>query len=259
MESVRLTYLDEFDQYMNLDLSSEMLNGRFIPFLDTLKADVGELEDIECFLSPDTVLNFLERVGFGATLASRKRADKQMVELLSGAILTMCLDPDENCYVKPVKDDPPDVELLVVDPENFDFRVDRLEITQHGKYSESLFELIGKKLEKRYQKGTTLVVIVEKKESFVVAELDDLIRRNNPHGQHLVIIRGTGRPGKFLAVPWDEVSPLSPGKAECLEIEVDQKERSTGFRGYQGVFYKASARWRMPRMPLFVKEVELSR
>ena len=64
------------------------------------------------FLSPDTVVSFLERVGFKATLASRKPADKQMVELLSGCVLTMCLDQDKDYYVKPVKDDPPEFGAL---------------------------------------------------------------------------------------------------------------------------------------------------
>ena len=259
MESVRVAYVDEIDQYVNLDLSSNPSSGRMIPFLDTLKADVSELEEIECFLSPDTIVGFFERVGFEATLASRKPVDKQMVELLSGSVLTMCLDQDKDYYVKPVKDDPPDVELLEVDRDSFVFTVFRLEITQHGKYSESLFELIGKKLAKRYQKGTILVVMVEESERFVVAELDEFIRNNNPHGQRLVIIGGTGRLGKFLAVPWDEVSSPGPGKVEWREIEVDQKERSTGFRKYQGVFCEPSWRWRLLGMPLFVKEVVLSR
>ena len=151
------------------------------------------------------------------------------------------------------------MELLEVDRDSFVFTVFRLEITQHGKYSESLFELIGKKLAKRYQKGTILVVMVEESERFVVAELDEFIRNNNPHGQRLVIIGGTGRLGKFLAVPWDEVSSPGPGKVEWREIEVDQKERSTGFRKYQGVFCEPSWRWRLLGMPLFVKEVVLSR
>ena len=259
MESVRVAYIDEIDQYANFDLSSDPSSGRIVAFVDTLKADVAELEDIECFLSPDTVLRFLERVGFEATLASRKRADKQMVELLIGSVFTMCLDQHKDYYVKPVKDDPPDVELLVVDRDSFVFTVVRLEITQHGKYSESLFEVIGKKLTKRYHKGTILVIMVEESERFVVAELDKFVRKNNPHGQRLVIIGGTGRAGKFLAVPWDEVSSPSPGKAEWMEIEVDQKERSTGFRGYQGVFSEPSPRWRLLGMPLFVKEALLSR
>ena len=64
MESVRVAYIDEIGQYANFDLSSDLSSGRNIAFLDTLKANVAELEDIECFLSPDTVFSFLERIGF---------------------------------------------------------------------------------------------------------------------------------------------------------------------------------------------------
>ena len=255
MESVRVAYIDEIGQYANFDMSS----GRNIVFLDTLKANVAELEDIECFLSPDTVFGFLESIGFDSTLASRKRADKQMIELLSGAVFSMCLDQDKDFYLMPVKDDPPDVELLVVDRDSFVFTVVRLEITQHGKYSESLFEVIRKKLINRYQKGTILVVVVEKTERVEVVDLNEFIRENNPHGQRLIIISGGGRAGKFVAMPWDEVLSPSPGKVEWMEIDIDQKKRSKGFRGYQGVFFNPSVRYSLLGMPLFVKEVVLSR
>ena len=255
VESIRINYVEEIEQHVNLDLSSDPPSGRMTVFLDSLEADVAKLEEIECFVSPDIVLGFLERVGFNATLASKKSADKQMVELLSAAVFSMCLDQDKDYYVKPVKDDPPDVELLVVDRDSCECTVVRLEITQHGKYSESLFEVIGKKLAKRYHKGTILVVMVEKSERLIIAELYEFVRKNNPYGQQIIIIGGTSRAGQFLAVLWDEVSSSSAEKAEYMEIEIHQGERSTGFRGYQGVFYEPSWRWRLRGIPLFVKEV----
>ena len=259
LKSVRAFYLDAADQYVHLDLSSGPTSGRKIIFLETLLANIAKLHEFECFLSPDAVFSFVERSGFDAILASKKPADKQVIELFIASVFTMCLDHDMEYYVRPVKDDPPDVELLGVERDGSFSAVARLEITQHGKYSESVFEVIGKKLEKRYHQGTMLVVMVEETETFEVGELDEFIRNHNPHGQRLVVIGCNGRPGKFLVVPWDEVSSLSPGKAECLEIQVDQRERSTGFRGYQGIFCKPSMRWRLPRIPLFVKEVVLSR
>ena len=259
LESVRFCYIDEIDQYANLDLSSDPPSGRVILFLDTLKANVAELEDIRCFLSPDIIFRYFEHNGFKALLASRKRTDKQMVELLNAATFSMCLDTDKDYYVKPVKDDPPDVELLIVDRDNFLFEVVRLEITIHGKYSDGLFETISKKLKKRYHKGTILLVMVEETETFIVEELDGFIRKNNPHRQSLVLIGGTGRAGEFLVTPWDSVTPSSSGKAEILEMDIYQDDRSTGFRGYPGVFHGPSMRWRSAGgIPLFIKEVMLT-
>ena len=43
-------------------------------------------------------------------------------------------------------------------------------------HSKDLVEVIGKKLSKKYQEGTVLVVLVEQAESIVVNELDDFIR-----------------------------------------------------------------------------------
>ena len=60
-------------------------------FLEVVEADITELQDIECFISPGAVFGYLERIGFGATLVSRKPEDKQMVELLAGAGMSRML------------------------------------------------------------------------------------------------------------------------------------------------------------------------
>jgi len=260
VKSVRAFFLDAADQYVNFDLSSHRSSGRKIMFLDTLQANIAKLHDFGFFLSPDAVFGYVERAGFDATLASRKPADKQMIELFIASVLTMSLDHDKDYYVRPVKDDPPDVELLGVERDGSFSPLAMLEIAQHGSFSESLFNVIGNKLAKRYQKGTILVVMVEETETIEVGELDEFVRNNNPHGQRLFVVGCNGQPGKFLVVPWDEVSPLGPGKAECLEIEVDQKERGTGFQGYRGVFCKPSPLWNLlDGTPLYVKEVVLTR
>ena len=66
-----------------------------------------------------------------------------MVELLTGAVFTMFLDEANDYYVKPVKDDPPDVEVLAVERDRRAFSTMKLEIVQDGKYSESVFEVIS--------------------------------------------------------------------------------------------------------------------
>ena len=99
MESVRIAYLEEIGQHANIDISRDPWREPVTAFLDVLEADVVELQDIECFISPAAVFGYLERIGFGVTLASRKRADKQMVELLTGAVFTLFLDQDNDYYV----------------------------------------------------------------------------------------------------------------------------------------------------------------
>ena len=143
MESVRVAYVEKIGQYVNIDLSRDARREPPTAFLDVLEADVAELQGIECFISPAAVFGCLERIGFGATLASRKPADKQMVELLTGAVFTMFLDEANDYYVKPVKDDPPDVEVLAVERDRRAFSTMKLEIVQDGKYSESVFEVIS--------------------------------------------------------------------------------------------------------------------
>ena len=128
MKSVRVNYVEEFGQYVNIDLSRDARREPLTAFLDVLEAGVDELQDIECFISPAAVFGYLERIGFGATLASRKPADKQMVELLTGAVFTMFLDKGNDYYVKPGKDDPSDVEVLAVERDSRAFSTMKLEI-----------------------------------------------------------------------------------------------------------------------------------
>ena len=259
MESVRVVYMEKVGQYANIDLSRDAWREPATVFLDVLEADVAELQDIECFISPAAVFGYLERIGFGATLASRKPADKQMVELLTGAVFTMFLDEAHDYYVKPVKDDPPDVEVLAVERGSRAFLTMKLEIVQKGKYSQSVFDVIGKKLTKRYERGTVLVAVVEETEDFLVAELHDFIRDNNPHGLRIYVIGGTGKAGKFKGLPCDEITCDGADYFEWMEKEVDQRERNAGFLGLDGVFCETSGLARFLGMPLFVREVKLSR
>ena len=259
MESVRVAYLEEIGQYANLDLSRVAWREPATAFLDVLEADVAELQDIECFISPAAVFSYLERIGFGATLASRKPADKQMVELLTGAVFTMFLDEANDYYVMPVRNDPPDVEVLAVERDSRAFWTLKLEIVQYGKYSESVFEVIGKKLAKRYERGTVLVVVIEKTEQFLVADLRDFIRDNNPHGLRIYVIGGTGEAGRFKGLLCDEITCDGADYFEWKEKEVDQRDRNAGFLGLDGVFCETSGLARFLQMPLFVREVKLSR
>ena len=251
--------MEEIGQYVNIDLSRNTWREPATAFLDVLEANVAELQDIECFIGPAAVFGYLERIGFGATLASRKPADKQMVELLTGAVFTMFLDEANDYYVKPVKDDPPDVEVLAVERDSRAFFTTKLEIVQDGKYSESVFEVIGKKLAKRYERGTILVVVIEETEQFLIADLHDYIRDNNPHGLRIYVISSTGKAGRFKGLPCDEITSDGADYFEWREMEVDQRDRNAGFLGHDGVFCETSRFARFLQMPLFVREVKLSR
>ena len=75
LESVRASYIDEVEQYMKIDLATE---GPLKVFVDTLEADVPELEKQGFFVSPNKVLTLVERIGFDSTFDSRKAIDKKM-------------------------------------------------------------------------------------------------------------------------------------------------------------------------------------
>ena len=174
-------------------------------------------------------------------------------------MFTLSLGGNRDYYVALVQDDPPDAEVLIVDHDDRGISMIRVEMTQHGRHSESLFAVIGKKLQKRYQDGTVLLVLVEQSEKIPVAKLNDFIRRNNPHDLRIVIIGGGEKPGKFTIIPWDKVSSPAPDEEAWLEVVVDLKNASKGCRGYEGVVYKPPGRVFPHAFPTFVKEMVLRR
>ena len=259
LRSVRVACVEEIGQYAHIDLSRDRWKDPLTAFIDVVEVDVARLQDIRCFVSPDAVFRFFERTGFQTMMASRKRADKQMVELLTGATFTLFLEEGNDYYVMAVRDDPPDVEVLGVEWETRAFKTMKLEIAQVGKHSESVFEVIGKKLGKRYEQGTVLVIVIEETEPFLVADVHGFIQENNQHGQEVFIIGGTGEPGKFRGLPCDTISRDGADDLVWTEIDASLRDRNAGFLGLDGVFCETLGLGRFLKMPLFAKDVNLSR
>ena len=84
-------------------------------FIDNLEADVTQLREQGDFVSPHGVLALVERIGFYLTFESRKPIDKWIAELWIAAVFTLGLARARDYYVRLVSDDPPDVEVLVID------------------------------------------------------------------------------------------------------------------------------------------------
>ena len=90
-------------------------------------------------------------------------------------------------------------------------------------------------------------------------DLHDFIRDNNPHGLQIFAIGGTGEAGRFKGLPCDEITCDGADYFEWMEKEVDQRDRNAGFLRLDGVFCETSGLARFLKMPLFVREVKLSR
>ena len=256
LASVRVSFAEEVGQYISIDLSAEK---RLTMFVDALEVDIAELKEQSYFLTPHSVLTLLEEIGFNSTIDSRKAVDKQLVELWIGAVFTLCLGGGKDYYVGLAKDDPPDVEVLEFERDSGIVSGLRVEISQYGRWSVNLFDVIGKKLTKRYQDGTVLVVLVEYAANFPVPELEQFIRENNPHGQEIFVMGGGAEPGHFKIVPWDEVSTDTAGGIGWLEMVVETKNASKGHLGYKGVVFRPPGTQFLRARPVFVREMNLHR
>ena len=254
LEELRFSYVDELQQYMKMDLSTD---GPLTVFIDTLHLDVRELKEQSVFFSTYHALALVERFGFYETLASRQLVHKQLVELWIAAVFTLWLGRESDYYVGMARDDPPDVEVLKIDGADGTMSEIELEITQYGSHSKDLVDVIGKKLRKKYPEGTVIVVLVEQAENIIPHELNDFIRTNNPYNQNVVIIASSQAPGSFKALVWGDLIKPKPSEDGWWEISMDANNASRGHRGYEGVVFKPKGSRFLPLRPVFVKELEL--
>ena len=251
LASVRMSYVDLIDRHLRMSTAG---NGSLPIHFDTLDASVADLWKQGYFVSPRRVLDFVNREGVGSIVDSRRRVDKALVELWVTAIYTLSLDDDRDYYVRMVRNDPPDTEVLIDDKQTRSLDVMRVEVTQHGRYSTSLTEVVGKKLRKSYQKGTVLLVFVEEAQEFGVFDLYDFIRENNPHGHRVEIIGGAGEAGKLWVLHWYDSGE------RATAITVDPYDGDGGRCEYDAVVFKPPFMSRHPRVrPVSIKTVALHR
>ena len=259
LKSVRISYSDEVRKYLRMDLSTSSLTF----FVDDLEIDIDQLKELQYFVRSYSVFALVRQFGLRSVLDSGKAVDKQIVELWVAAVLTLFLDPELDRYVRLVKDDPPDTEVLTVDPKTGALDTIRVEVTRHGKHSRSLFDVIGKKLGKRYPDGTVLVVLVEQPERFSVADLYAFLQRHNRRGQEILVIGAGAEPDSFKVVPCSEINSATQGETAWIEGMVDEKAAGKGHRGYVGVSFEPRGGGRLrrafPQYPIYVKKITLSR
>ena len=257
LDSVRMSYVDFMDQYVRVGVAKDKPPTIFF---DALDSPITELRARGHFISPHLVLDFLDREGITPVLDSRKPIDKMMVELWVTAIYALSLNDDYEYYVRPISEDPPDAEVLIVDRKSNGTKVRKVEITQYGRYSAELTDVIANKLGKRYEKGTVLLVLVEEAQEILAMELYRFIQEHNPHGQEIVVIGGADQAGAFRVSPWlGEVKP-GPGEVAGIELTTEMREKDKARYRFDGaVIEPAFMRRFRPKVPTFVKSVALHR
>ena len=257
MKSIRISSADEIGQYIKIDLSPKGLQTVFI---DALESDYSGLKDQGHYVTASRVMALVERLGRSSLFDSRKLIDKKIVELWIASAFTLGLRGDREYYVRPVRVDPPDVEVLVVDPANGGISSIRVEVAQCTKYSRDLFEVIRKKLLKRYHEGTVIVVLVEESTSLSIGAIYDFIRDNKLQNQRVYIVGGGKTPQRIKLIPCFEVPEPGTDEMAIMDADVGTGLASKGYLGYEGVVYRPpwNSSIQYP-LPIFVKKISLTR
>ena len=260
LKSVRLSYSDEAQMYLKLDLSASFLTL----FVDVVETDVREMKELQYFVRPAVVFAFVQRIGLRTVFESRGLA--HIAELWVVALFALSLSSDLDHYVRLVRDDPPDAEILTVHPKTGAFTTLNVEVTCHEKHSPGLFKIIAKKLRNRYQSGTIILVLVAQSERLSPNEVYSFIKSNNPYNQNIVIIGANADSNGFKVLPFDTHRLSMYGNVEntgWAEIEVDEKAASKGNLPYVAISFerRGSGRLRgaLAQFPVFMKKITLSR
>lgn len=257
MDSVRVTYVDELQKYMKIDISDKQY---FSIFIDSLSSNISELKDMGHFVSPYNIFALVDEIGLDSILECKNSIDKEIFELWVTALFSLGMDSHNQAhYVRPVRDNVPDTEILTAKYESGDIQETKIEITQYRKHSENIYEIIKKKLMKRYDEDTVVVVLADKKEEIYVADLYEFIHKNNSDNRRLYIIGGVGDENRMKIVPCGEIKSTLDEK-EWVEINIDVGNRKKVRNRYDGVIFKVPFMKRFHRVvPVFVREISLSR
>ena len=229
-----------------------------------MEVDFPNLKDQGCFIAAARVMSIVNRMDITTFLTtfleSRNRMDKNIAELWIAVAFTLGGPDDVACYARCAKDDPPDVELLLIDRANLTLRLERVEVAQCTKYSRDVFEVIRKKLLKRYHEKTDIVVLVEEPVRLFIGELGEFIRDNNRQGLSVYIIGARESPGTLKFIPCREDRQPETGESGITIWDVKVDHASEGYLGFDGVVCELpqNANIRDAR-PLFVKNITLTR
>ena len=252
LKELRLSYVEDLDCYMKLDISGR---GPRTTFVDTLGLDIKKLREEHVWVNPSQVLALLARYDPNKTLRSRRLVDKQLIELWIAAVYTLGCDRGRNYYVSLVESDPPDAEVLAISDAGKLNRIS-IEITRHGAHSPGLAEVIRKKLRTKLPPGTNIVILVEQAERVSLSDLQREIDHENPHRQPILIVGQSQEPHRFkFATPFDDETS-DPEANGWVVTDFDGRDASHGYRGYEGIVYIPTSRFALPH-PVFVKNLVL--
>lgn len=253
LKELRISHVEEFDDYMKLDISRRVPTTIFV---DTWDVDIKRLRKEHVWVNPSQVLALLECRDLIKTLRSRQSVDKQLIELWIAAVFSLSCDSSWAYYVRLAESDPPDAEVLAIGAAG-EVNQFEIEITQHGPHSPGLAELLRKKLRTRLPAGTIIVVFVEQAERIWFSDLRRVVERDNPHSHSICIIGPSQEPNRFTYLVYlnDEMS--DPEEKGLLVRDCDERDASRGFRGYEGIMYYSRKNRSARPNPVFVKNLVL--
>ena len=121
-----------------------------------------------------------------------------------------------------------------MNPENTDVSAIGIEVAQCTRYSRDVFEVIGKKLLKRYRRGRSLWCLSKGRHACPSGKIHDFIGENNLQNRQVFIVGAGETPGSFKLVTCHEVPQPGTGEMAIVDAEFDAELASKGYFGMRG-------------------------
>ena len=257
LDSVRMLYVEEYETYMRYNLEKEQ---PFTLFVDSISSNVHEQREMGHFVSPYNIFRLADKIGMDTIIASQNAIDKEIFELWVTAVFSLSLDSRNSAYyVRLVRDNAPDTEILEADFKESNIQIIKIEVTHYNKHSDNIYEIIKKKLTKRYDKNTVIVIYTSKNDEIYVNDLYDFIQKNNSDKRQIDIVTGTCDRNIARIIPCGKIKS-DEKTIEWAEIKIDLAKNKAMRYKYDGVIYKARyLRGYHTQFPVFIKEIGLSR
>ena len=252
VRALRLEYLRPYRTHLGVELSED----RLVMFVERLSSDVSGSRAQGCYVSPFNVVKVVESAGLSAVLDGDSAGDRALFSLWLTTILMHCRGSGEDRYVRLVRDSVDRTEILTADIDSGAVGKERVQIARHDASAGDLCEKMKILLELEGVEDRTTVVYATGDSEVKVADLRTLMRAYG--GRDAYLVTGTRESNGVRVIP---CGPLGSDdeRADWAEISVDLAQVAPGRYEYDGVACVVAGGPGGGELPLFIRELELSR
>lgn len=252
IQQLKYSYINELRRHIMLDLKNKEM------FFHSHIYSVQELKEQGVFISPHKIFALADKIDLSLKLSRGDKVDLVLLELWVAAHFAFVIkkNKDQKLYLRPVREEYPDAEILNLN--KGEMKLLKVEVTHYSRYSKDIYDVLKKKLGKRYDENTFTVVFVSRKDTLNLNDLNRFIKQHNSNNQKIWIL-GYFKKYEMILMPCSEITPEGEG-ASWAELVLNQSNIKKKHSKYDGVIvyppYDNKIQFLKPAIPpCFIKKI----